>query len=148
MSTAPVNAARRQGQEPGERPQERRLACAVRPDQCGDFAAMNGEVDAAEDSTPAVRKRNAFCLQYTSHDCLHNSQRKNGPPSMVVTTPTGSSAGRTSVRAPRSAKTKSAAPPKADAGKSMRWAGVPIRRIRCGATKPTNPMTPTKATAA
>ena len=49
-----------------------------------------------------------------------SSHRKNGPPIMAVTTPTGISTGESIVRATRSHATRNAAPKSADAGSTIR----------------------------
>src|SRR5712691_5442900 len=49
-----------------------------------------------------------------------SSHKKNGPPSIAVTTPTGTSTGASTVRATRSQPTRNAAPNSADAGSTSR----------------------------
>ena len=51
---------------------------------------------------------------------LTSSQRKNGPPIIAVTMPTGSSSGASAVRAIRSQPIRNAAPNSADAGSTRR----------------------------
>ncbi len=51
---------------------------------------------------------------------LMSSHRKNGPPMMAVTTPTGISSGASAVREIVSHATRNAAPPNADAGSTRR----------------------------
>ena len=86
-----------------------------------------------------------------SHKLLlfeRNSQMKNGPPKPEVSTPIGSSAGTTMVRATRSASSIRHAPTQAAAGSRRRWSGPTSERARCGAIRPTKPITPDSATAA
>ena len=66
----------------------------------------------------------------------------------AVTTPTGNSAGTTTVRENRSARTSSIAPPTAEPGRTYRWSAPPISRMRCGTTSPMKPMPPAADTAA
>ena len=71
--------------------------------------------------------------------------RKNGAPMTAVTTPTGISPSR---RAARSAPTIRLAPRSAASGRTSRAFGPTMSRTTCGATSPTNPMSPETATAA
>ena len=64
------------------------------------------------------------------------SQRKNGPPISEVTTPSGSSLGTTRVRAPRSARTRSAAPARKLAGSSVAWDGPVSKPDQVGHDEP------------
>src|SRR5690606_39212748 len=76
------------------------------------------------------------------------SAKKNGPPANAVTTPTGTSAGDSAVRANTSASTMKAAPHTNASGNSRRWAGPNAIRTACGVMRPTNPMMPATLTAA
>ena len=61
---------------------------------------------------------------------------------MAVTTPTGISDGAMTVRATVSARTRSMAPSKAEAGRRKRWSGPQIIRTRWGTIRPTKPIKP------
>ena len=73
--------------------------------------------------------------------------KKNGPPIMAVTMPTGSSMGAISVRAMRSQMTRNAAP-KSEAGSTIRWSEPTSSRTRWGTTMPMKPMGPASEMAA
>src|SRR6185503_5605916 len=100
---------------------ERRLTAAVRADHADDLAGGDREAHAVEHgSAPVVvteplrrdRRRHASACTRLRR----RSQMKNGPPRRAVTTPTGSSAGASAVRATVSAATRNVAPPRNDAG--------------------------------
>src|SRR3989442_15320488 len=67
-------------------------------------------VDIDQSCIGVVHRINAFLPSFLS------KYRKNGPPHIAVTTPTGSSVGLTTVRARVSAQRRKIAPPQADAG--------------------------------
>ena len=82
------------------------------------------------------------------HRLRINSHRKNGPPTSAVITPTGSSSGDMTVRAPTSHTTRKAAPKHAEAGSTTRWSEPTSKRTRCGMTMPMKPIGPANETAA
>ncbi|MNC74129.1 hypothetical protein D3C75_1254270 [compost metagenome] len=66
----------------------------------------------------AVAKLQIRCFQHAHMVCLLNKYRKNGAPTAPIIMPTGSSVGAQSKRASVSQKVTTAAPSKADAGRS------------------------------
>jgi len=74
--------------------------------------------------------------------------RKKGAPSTDTTRPEGSSRGANAVRPTTSAAVSMAAPVTAATGSRRRWAPPTNGRVRCGASRPTNPTVPTTATVA
>ncbi len=77
-----------------------------------------------------------------SEEPLKSNQRKNGPPSSAVITPTGISAGAISTLASVSQNTRNAPPKKKLAGVKNRWSAPISRRQIWGAIIPTNPIGP------
>ena len=73
--------------------------------------------------------------------------KKNGPPIIAVTTPTGNCAGATMIRAKVSAVTRNPAPKIALSGTSWRWSGPNLSLTACGIISPTKPTRPLKLTA-
>src|SRR5262249_34840582 len=154
--------------KPAERAKERRLAGAVGPHERDPLARAHREIDVAHDGpiappdrepgrpepdTGVRRDRGAgrierrFEIEAGAHARLfERSVKKNGPPTLAVTRPTGTSCGANAVRATVSAAITSAAPSITVAGMAVRC-GAPTRRLAlCGAMSPTNPMRPPTAT--
>src|SRR5205823_5628293 len=138
--------------ESRECPQERRLPCPVRSDQRDETIRSEGHVDLVQDRARAVagaQRARGQCRHATSRRRARTRRkRKNGAPSRPVMTPTGSSAGESTLRAPVSARTSRLAPAKKLAIASVRWVAPTIGRSACGTTSPTKPTSPASATAA
>ena len=77
---------------------------------------------------------------------LNKRERKNGPPTILVTIPMGSSAGETIVLDIISAPSKMLPPKKILPKITLRLSGPKISLHRWGTTNPTNPIKPVKAT--
>ena len=77
---------------------------------------------------------------------LNKSERKNGPPTILVTIPIGSSAGETIVLDIISAPSKMLPPKKILPKITFRLSGPKISLHRWGTTNPTNPIKPVRAT--
>ena len=95
--------------EPGDRPQERRLARAVRADQRHPLARLDRELDAVDDVAAAELDRDAVQLERAHARpprVVRSTIAKNGAPKNAVTTPIGISAGASAVRAITSARTR------------------------------------------
>src|SRR5439155_8283316 len=145
------DSARRRSQESSEDAEERRLAGAVRTHERDELAAADRETDVVQDRAPAVARAHMLRRQL-GHTITWRertrSSRKNGAPTSPVITPTGSSAGEMSVRAPRSASTRAIAPAGRLASTRRRCVAPTTKRSACGITRPTNPMSPAIDTAA
>ena len=76
-----------------------------------------------------------------------STNKRNGAPTKAVMTPIGNSAGDSKVRAPRSARTKNAAPDKATVNNARLVARFVSPRTKCGTTIPTKPIRPLADTA-
>src|SRR5439155_1458539 len=139
-------------EESRQRAQQRRLPGSVRADQAHDLARADADVAVVEHFAVAVSGDDRACRErgHTSIRRRWRSRRprKNGPPTSPVTTPTGSSAGESTVRAPMSARTSVTAPRRKLAGTSRACAAPRTGRIAWGTTRPTKPITPASATAA
>src|SRR5205085_10306875 len=109
--------------EPSDRPQERRLAGAIRPDQRHPLPRSDRRRDAVEhptapevDRQSAKGQRRGLCnrLLQSAHGptmrLVRRTIAKNGAPKKAVTTPIGNSAGDIAVRAITAAKTRNPAP--------------------------------------
>ena len=103
-----------------QRIQQRGLARTVRPDYHQQLSGLEHEAHLAQNRAPATLDGELLSAQ--AHRCRTRriSHRKNGAPRALVSSPTGISAGATSVRAMRSAITASAPPSSAEAISSMR----------------------------
>src|SRR6202011_830182 len=106
-----------------DRPQDGRLARAVRSDQREPLAGANVEVEPADDDLGLVRDSHA-----AQQDVVHSAaalvdlitMMKKGAPTTAVITPIGSSAGAATMRAAVSARTRNAAPNSSDSGMTTR----------------------------
>jgi len=112
--------------------EQRRFAGAIGSNDCDDFRpSARPSVTTRENRLLTVREPHVVSSEQRRHGSLRSSQRKNGPPTSVVTTPTGSSAGRATVRAP-DLRVPKGRTPSADAGKSTRYRGSePTHDVRC-----------------
>src|SRR6185295_8678863 len=145
------HAARRRPQQTAQDAQERGFPGAVRTDERDELAGARDEIDPAKHLAILVARADR-----ARDDAAHtmtrlertSSARKNGAPTSPVMTPTGSSAGASAVRAPRSASTSAIAPAGMLATMSRRCVAPRRKRSACGITRPTNPMSPAIATAA
>src|SRR5688572_22661225 len=108
--------------------QQRRLAGAVWTGERDQFPLADAQSQIAKRVRAGVRIRGA--TQFEHQRALRNSDRKNGTPRMAVNAPIGSSVEVTAVRDTTSAKTTSAAPPRAVRGRRKRKSRCQIRRIR------------------
>ena len=110
--------------EPGDRAQQRRLPRAVRADQRHPLAVLDRERDAVDDRAAAQLDRDVIESERGHDDSILRDVRsttaKNGAPKNAVTTPIGSSAGESAVRAITSASTRKPAPISTDSGSSSR----------------------------
>src|SRR5262249_43664778 len=117
------------------------------------FPRPNGHRDAGEDCPPAIAAAQLGRGEHHEPPCQRLAQercsatRKNGPPSNAVTTPMGSSSGGARQRARASAPSTRTAPPRPLAGTRRACAAPTSGRARCGAARPTKPITPPAATA-
>src|SRR5439155_25774242 len=147
------DGARARREDPRQEPDERRLAASVRTDHAEDLPGQEREADRAENLARAVAERDRVRLEERGHPSARRRsrcrrERKKGPPVSAVTTPTGSSAGPSIVRASVSAQVRKAPPPRNEAGRRRRWSGPSRRRSRWGTIKPTKPIMPLIDTAA
>src|SRR5690606_31572848 len=114
--------------EPGDRTEQRRLAGTVRAYHVDPVSGAGNEVGRAEQHRLASAHGEPGRIYRGTvsggHDIatrlVRNSNRKNGAPTIAVSTPIGISAGASSVRAPRSARHKNVAPPKTHSGRMRR----------------------------
>src|SRR5699024_11917723 len=105
------------------------LARAVGSDEAEPLAGAQLHGDAADDlravegDAHVVRADGVGRVQGGGHGVAlprHRTKQKKGAPMKAVMTPTGSSAGATSVRAPMSTKVRKVAPRTADSGTTSR----------------------------
>ena len=102
------------GDEARDRPQQRRLPRAVRPDERDPLALRDVEIDVV--ARPAARRAPRSPAGARSHVMPRvvlverSTSAKNGAPRNAVTTPSGISAGESAVRAITSARTRNPAP--------------------------------------
>src|SRR5690606_14881771 len=107
------------GRDPGDHPQQARLARTVRPQQAADPAAWDGHVHTVEDQ-PAVDPPAGRVDPEPGHRAppasrrRHSSQANSGAPMNAVRMPTGSSRGAKTVRAAVSAQIRNEAPIRAE----------------------------------
>src|SRR5207249_1828457 len=109
--------------EPRDGPDQRRLSCSVRPDQRHPFAVLDTERDAVDDVPACELDGDAREGERAQAAILRDVRRttaKNGAPKKAVTTPIGSSAGDSAVRAITSARTRNPAPTRTESGNSSR----------------------------
>jgi len=107
----------------GDRPQQRRLPGAVRPDQRHPLAVVDRERDAVDDVPAPELDRQTLDRERTHVAILRDvrsTTAKNGAPKNAVTTPIGSSPGESAVRAITSARTRNPAPTSTESGSSNR----------------------------
>src|SRR5690606_35147109 len=150
---AEPGGARLQSYEAQGGAQQRRLACPVGADEADHPARPHAERGAGQGLDPAEARPGAGDLQRRRHPRQLRAARQaimanSGAPNSAVTTPSFSSWSVGISRPARSAATSRAAPASAE-GASVRAGSAPAAaRTRCGAAKPTKPMTPATATAA
>src|SRR5690606_27877265 len=118
----------------GEDGEQCRLARAVGADERDDLSVAHVEVDVVKDLGRADRQADSTGLQcgaraHQAHPpavrrARRSNQKKTGPPTSAVTIPIGRSAYAMAVRAHRSARTRSTAPPMAHAGTMARRQGL------------------------
>src|SRR6185503_720396 len=145
------HAARRRSQQTAQDAQQRGLARAVRTHERDELAGARDEVHAAKHLAILVARADGAgddATQTITRLDRTSSARKNGAPTSPVMTPTGSSAGASAVRAPRSASTSAIAPAGMLATMRRRCVAPRRKRSACGITRPTKPMSPAIATAA
>src|SRR5258705_4619815 len=145
------HAAGVRSQQPAENAQQRGLAGAVRTDERDELAGTRDEIDAAEHLAilvPRADRARDNAAQTMTRRERTRSARKKGAPTSPVMTPTGSSAGASAVRAPRSASTSAIAPAGMLATMRRRCVAPRTNRSAGGITRPTNPLSPAIATAA
>ncbi len=139
-------------QDPGDDPQQGRLARAVGARPAPPAPRARRERDVAQDrpaagldGDPVDPDRGAAHSSYPVR-ARRRSARKNGAPMTAVTTPTGTppSSRATDVGARRAGSPRTAPRSAARAARSARRAAAP----RAGTTRPTNPMSPATATPA
>src|SRR5581483_4968782 len=106
--------------EPGERAQRSRLACAVRPDQCEPLAGLDCEGDPPQRVRLAEPNGNVAELDHLRPLDVRRTTAKNGAPKNAVITPIGSSCGERTVRAITSVRTRKPAPTTSDSGTTAR----------------------------
>ena len=109
--------------EPGDRPEQRALPGAVRADDRYPLPRLDRAADAVEDPGPAELDRQLSQRQRRHGPTLllvRSTTAKNGAPKKAVTTPIGSSAGDTTVRASTSQRTRNPPPTSSDSGTTMR----------------------------
>src|SRR6185295_9456578 len=132
-----------------QRPDERGLAAAVGPGDSHELACTHPAGDAVEGRVWGGRIAHGEALRFEDHaSVLRSSRAKSGTPTRAVMTPTGSSSGRTTVRATTSDSTRNDPPTTKTRGRSERCSGRETVRTACGTTSPTNPMMPQVATLA
>ena len=102
--------------------QQRRLARSVRPDQPHPLALGDLEVDVAHHGPPSEPDRDAARRDraHARPRIVRSAIAKNGAPKNAVTTPIGSSAGDSTVRAMTSQSTRKPAPTMNDSGRRPR----------------------------
>src|SRR5205814_10413065 len=135
---------------PERRPQQRRFAAAVGPEQPVKFARPYLERHGAERVARGARVSAREVRDGDNQLTVHRRSRKanRGTPRSAVTMPTGSSRGATMVRATVSAAPRRIPPVRNAVGKSVWWSRPHRRRQTCGTISPTKPITPATATAA
>ncbi len=102
--------------------QKRSLTRTVGTDQANPFTVLDHEVDGLENAVSTEREPHSRQLDGAHVDLRfrRRTSRKNGAPTKAVTTPIGSSAGATTVRAATSAPTRKAPPIMQDSGRTRR----------------------------
>ena len=118
---APVHPDRPgRGNEPRQRPQQRRLPSPVGADQRHPLAGLGGQRDRLDDRAAGERDRDLERLDGRLHSPTQRLRRrtiaKNGAPKKAVTTPIGSSAGDSTVRATTSVRIRKPPPTSSDSG--------------------------------
>ena len=107
-------------QHPGQRPQQRGLPRAVRPEDAHPFVRRDRQRHAVEEASPVALDRDAGTRESLTHPVVpllvRSTTTKNGAPTIAVTTPIGISAGDSAVRASTSAKARKAPPRMIDSG--------------------------------
>src|SRR4029079_8302028 len=109
--------------ETGDLTQHRLLPGSVGPDQRHPLAVLDRERDAVDDVPASELDREPFDGQRAHAAILRDvrsTTAKNGAPKNAVTTPIGSSAGESAVRAITSARTRNPAPTSTESGSSNR----------------------------
>src|SRR5919197_1121656 len=106
--------------EAGDRPEQRRLAGAVRADDADPLAVRDGGAHAVEDERAPEANADVVQDDHPNLRLVRMTTAKNGAPQKAVTTPIGSSAGDSAVRATTSASTRKPPPTTIDSGTSTR----------------------------
>ena len=106
--------------EPGERAQRRRLPGPVRADQRDPAALLGLERQAGDRLHAAEADADVAQLDHRIVLAVRRTTAKNGAPKNAVTTPIGSSAGESTVRASTSASTRKPAPTTSESGTTAR----------------------------
>src|SRR5579863_1651958 len=100
---------------------ERTLATPVRADQAEPAARGDGEVDVIDGEVVAIANREPVDVDpHADRLDWRRTNRKNGAPTKAVTTPSGTSAGASAVRATRSARMRKLAPTTTESGRMRR----------------------------
>jgi hypothetical protein len=107
-------------QEAAERAQDARLPRAVRPDEHHPLVRLDLEREAAHRFRAPEADGEVAQLDHRIVLAERSTTAKNGAPQNAVTTPIGSSAGDTIVRASTSASTRNPAPTTSDSGTTAR----------------------------
>src|SRR5262249_23502238 len=106
--------------EAGERAQGRSLPGAVRADEGRPAAALGPERELPHGGDGPEAHPQVACLDHAAPFDVRRTTAKNGAPQNAVTTPIGSSAGESSVRASTSARTRKPAPATSERGTTAR----------------------------
>src|SRR5207244_5669682 len=134
------------GEQAATDPRQRALSRGVGPDHADHLAGADRERGAGDSFGCArgVPEMQVAGLEQERHRRLRRSITNSGAPMMAVTAPTGGSAPRPRkrTRASASARTRKAAPPRAEAGRTTRWSGPVTSRTAWGTTNPTKPTSP------
>ncbi len=109
-----------EGEQAAECTQDARLACAVRADEHHPLVGGDLERHAAHGYGAVEPDREVAELDHRIVRAERRTTAKNGAPKNAVTTPIGSSAGETMVRASTSARTRKPAPTTSDSGTTAR----------------------------
>ena len=104
----------------GDGAQQAGLAGPVAPDQHHPFAGGDGQVGGVDDRHAVEAHRRGFEADHAASPRRPEHHREERCADAAVTTPMGSSAGATAVRATMSATTRNAAPNNADSGRTTR----------------------------
>src|SRR6185503_12424149 len=133
--------------KPEERAQERRLAAAVRTQEADDLARREVELESlAHHAVGESEAEVAGAERHGRRTPAARSAMKTGVPTKAVTTPGGTSVGK-SVRHAVSTPSMNAAPSRIESGISRAKAAPTRSRAACGTARPTQPIVPASETA-